>query len=73
MSSWLLVTRFLIHCLFQSENFADMHPQNMKTSAVKILGQEAERMNDVWDLDEEGEMRSIWSRNSGHRKQYLNK
>jgi len=39
--------------------------KNMKTSAVKILGQEAERMNEVWGMDEEGEIKVMW-RGSGH-------
>ncbi|KAK0463683.1 uncharacterized protein EV420DRAFT_1476373 [Desarmillaria tabescens] len=37
----------------------------MKTTAVKILGPEAERMKDVWGLDSEGELSGIY-RNSGH-------
>ncbi|KAK0463686.1 dimethylaniline monooxygenase [Desarmillaria tabescens] len=39
--------------------------KNMKTTAVKILGSEAERMKDVWGLDSEGELSGIY-RNSGH-------
>ncbi len=39
----------------------------MKTTAVKILGPEAERMEDVWGLDAEGELNGIY-RHSGHRK-----
>lgn len=39
--------------------------QNMKASAVKILGEEANRMNEVWGLDEEGEIKVMW-RASGH-------
>jgi hypothetical protein len=41
--------------------------QNMKTSAVNILGKEAERMNEVWGLDEEGETKVMW-RATGHRE-----
>lgn len=41
--------------------------QNMKTSAVKIIGKEAEKMNEVWGLDDEGEIKTMW-RGSGHRK-----
>jgi len=37
----------------------------MKTTAVKILGKEGERINDVWGLDEEGEIKTMW-RPSGH-------
>ncbi|KAK0211151.1 dimethylaniline monooxygenase [Desarmillaria ectypa] len=39
--------------------------KNMKTTAVKILGPEAERMKDVWGLDSEGELKGIY-RHSGH-------
>jgi hypothetical protein len=40
--------------------------QNMKGTARKIFGDEvADRVNTVWGLDEEGELRTIW-RNSGH-------
>ncbi|KAF9050669.1 dimethylaniline monooxygenase [Hymenopellis radicata] len=39
--------------------------KNMKTTAVKILGKEAERMQDVWGLDSEGELNAIW-RKTGH-------
>ncbi|PWN53375.1 flavin-binding monooxygenase-like protein [Violaceomyces palustris] len=39
--------------------------KNMKTTAEKILGKEASKTNDVWGLDEEGELKTIW-RNSGH-------
>ncbi|KAK0196665.1 dimethylaniline monooxygenase [Armillaria mellea] len=39
--------------------------KNMKTTAVKILGPEAERMKDVWGLDSEGELNGIY-RHSGH-------
>ncbi|KIY66331.1 putative flavin-containing monooxygenase YUCCA3 [Cylindrobasidium torrendii FP15055 ss-10] len=45
--------------------------KNMKTTAVKILGKEAERMGNVWGLDEEGEMNAIWSRNTGHPGLYV--
>lgn len=39
---------------------------NMKTSVEKIFGaEEASRCKDVWDLDEEGEIRAMW-RPSGH-------
>jgi hypothetical protein len=40
--------------------------QNMRTQARLIFGDEvADRVGDVWGLDEEGEMRTIWRR-SGH-------
>ncbi|RJE19909.1 monooxygenase [Aspergillus sclerotialis] len=39
---------------------------NMRTSARKIMGDKvADRCNDVWDLDEEGELNTMW-RPSGH-------
>lgn len=39
---------------------------NMVTSARKILGDKvADRCKDVWDLDDEGEIRAMW-RPSGH-------
>ncbi|OQE23158.1 hypothetical protein PENSTE_c009G03595 [Penicillium steckii] len=39
---------------------------NMKTTVQKVMGDKvAERCNDVWDLDVEGELNSIW-RPSGH-------
>jgi muconolactone delta-isomerase len=41
--------------------------QNMKATAIKVLGKEAERMNEVWGLDEEGEVKAMW-RASGHRE-----
>jgi len=31
--------------------------QNMKTTAEKVLGKEASRCNDVWGLDEQGELK----------------
>ncbi|KUJ16603.1 FAD/NAD(P)-binding domain-containing protein [Mollisia scopiformis] len=40
--------------------------QNMRTQARTIFGDElAERVKDVWGLDEEGELRTMW-RKSGH-------
>ncbi|KAJ5610687.1 hypothetical protein N7510_007406 [Penicillium lagena] len=40
--------------------------QNMRTQARSIFGDEvADRVGDVWGLDQEGEMRTIWRR-SGH-------
>lgn len=40
--------------------------QNMRSTARKIFGDElADRVNDVWGFDEEGEMRTMW-RHSGH-------
>lgn len=40
--------------------------QNMRTQARTIFGNElADRVEDVWGLDEEGELRTIW-RKSGH-------
>lgn len=37
--------------------------QNMRCTAQKIFGCEtADRLNDVWGLDEEGELRAIWRR-----------
>lgn len=40
--------------------------QNMRSTARKIFGEElAERVNDVWGLDQEGELRTVWRR-SGH-------
>jgi hypothetical protein len=40
--------------------------QNMRESARKIFGDEvADRVGDVWGLDEEGETRTMWRR-SGH-------
>jgi hypothetical protein len=40
--------------------------QNMKTQSSSIFGDEvANKVNDIWGLDEQGEMRTIW-RNSGH-------
>lgn len=40
--------------------------QNMRTQARAIFGDEvAERLGDVWGLDEEGEHRALW-RDSGH-------
>ncbi|KAH8697396.1 putative flavin-binding monooxygenase [Talaromyces proteolyticus] len=39
---------------------------NMQTTVRKVLGDKvADRCKDVWDLDEEGELRAIW-RPSGH-------
>ncbi|KAJ5388068.1 flavin-binding protein [Penicillium cosmopolitanum] len=39
---------------------------NMKTTVQKVMGNKvADRCNDVWDLDEEGELNAIW-RPSGH-------
>jgi hypothetical protein len=39
---------------------------NMRTEARSIFGDElADRVNDIWGFDQEGEMRAIW-RNSGH-------
>ncbi|CAO1638855.1 unnamed protein product [Sympodiomycopsis kandeliae] len=38
---------------------------NMQTSAVKIFGKEGERMRPIWNLDEEGELNTVW-RPSGH-------
>ncbi|KAF5013867.1 hypothetical protein FDECE_148 [Fusarium decemcellulare] len=38
----------------------------MRSTARKILGDKvADRVGDIWDLDEEGEVRSMW-RSSGH-------
>ncbi|KAM0553177.1 hypothetical protein ACHAPJ_007464 [Fusarium lateritium] len=38
----------------------------MRSTARKILGDKvADRVGDIWDLDEEGEIRSMW-RSSGH-------
>ncbi|KAH9211323.1 hypothetical protein DL95DRAFT_465069 [Leptodontidium sp. 2 PMI_412] len=38
----------------------------MRTSVTKVLGEKvAERCKDVWDLDEEGEVNTMW-RDSGH-------
>ncbi|KAJ5467515.1 hypothetical protein N7475_005267 [Penicillium sp. IBT 31633x] len=40
--------------------------QNMRTETRVIFGDKvADRVNDIWGLDEEGEMRTIWRR-SGH-------
>lgn len=40
--------------------------QNMRSTARKIFGEElADRVNDVWGLDQEGELRTVWRR-SGH-------
>lgn len=40
--------------------------KNMRTQARDIFGDElADRVNDVWGFDEEGEFRTIW-RKSGH-------
>ncbi|BFZ55340.1 hypothetical protein PYCC9005_002380 [Savitreella phatthalungensis] len=40
--------------------------QNMRTTAARILSQEvADQTKDVWGLDEQGELATIW-RNSGH-------
>jgi cation diffusion facilitator CzcD-associated flavoprotein CzcO len=40
--------------------------QNMRTQARKIFGDEvADRVNDVWGFNEEGEFRTMWQR-SGH-------
>lgn len=39
--------------------------ENMKTNAVRIFGKEGERINPIWGLDEEGELRTVW-RPSGH-------
>lgn len=37
--------------------------QNMRGTAEKIFGAEtADRLDDVWGLDEEGELRTIWRR-----------
>jgi len=41
----------------------------MKTTAVKVLGPEAEQMNRVWNVDDEGEL-VMW-RDSGHRKSFI--
>jgi len=39
---------------------------NMRTTARKVLGDKiADRANDVWDLDEEGEVNAMW-RPCGH-------
>ncbi len=40
--------------------------QNMKTTAIRILGPEAERISEVWGLDSEGELNGI-ARSTGHR------
>lgn len=40
--------------------------QNMRSTAKKIFGdQVADRVNDVWGFDEEGELRTMWRR-TGH-------
>ncbi|KAK0463689.1 putative dimethylaniline monooxygenase (N-oxide-forming) [Desarmillaria tabescens] len=39
--------------------------QNMKTTAIRILGSEAERISEVWGLDTEGELKGI-AKPSGH-------
>ncbi|KAK0482498.1 hypothetical protein IW261DRAFT_1034356 [Armillaria novae-zelandiae] len=39
--------------------------ENMKTTAVKILGPKPERMKAVWGLDSEGKLNGIY-RHSGH-------
>jgi hypothetical protein len=39
----------------------------MKLTAIEVLGKEAERMKEVWGLDEEGETKGMW-RDSGHRE-----
>ncbi|SJL00892.1 related to monooxygenase [Armillaria ostoyae] len=39
--------------------------QNMKTTAIRILGPEAERISEVWGLDSEGELNGI-ARSTGH-------
>ncbi|KAL8949249.1 MAG: hypothetical protein Q9222_004623 [Ikaeria aurantiellina] len=40
--------------------------QNMRETARKIFGNElADRVNDVWGFDEEGEIRTMWRR-TGH-------
>lgn len=40
--------------------------QNMRTQTRTIFGDEvADKVNDVWGLDSEGEIRSMWRR-SGH-------
>ncbi|PBK93021.1 hypothetical protein ARMGADRAFT_145241 [Armillaria gallica] len=39
--------------------------QNMKTTAIRILGPEAERISEVWGLDSEGELNGI-ARCTGH-------
>ena len=38
---------------------------NMKSSAEKIFGKEGSKMNEVWGLDDEGELKTVW-RPSGH-------
>ena len=38
---------------------------NMRTTASKILGKEADRMRDVWDLNQEGELNAV-SAFAGH-------
>lgn len=41
--------------------------QNMRETSRKVFGDEiADKLNDVWGLDEEGEIRTMW-RASGHR------
>ncbi|KAG7448195.1 pyridine nucleotide-disulfide oxidoreductase family protein [Guyanagaster necrorhizus] len=39
--------------------------QNMRTTAIRILGPEAERISEVWGLDSEGELNGI-ARTTGH-------
>jgi hypothetical protein len=39
--------------------------QNMKTTAVKIFGDEVKDTKEVWGMDEEGELKTMW-RDSGH-------
>lgn len=39
--------------------------QNMKTTALKIFGDEVKDTKEVWGMDEEGELKTMW-RDSGH-------
>lgn len=44
--------------------------RNMKTTAIKILGETAERANEVWGLNDEGEIKTMWQE-SGHPGLFL--
>lgn len=40
---------------------------NMRGSAIRILGKEGERMKPIWGLDDDGELRAVWRpSDSGH-------
>ncbi|BFZ59121.1 hypothetical protein YB2330_000123 [Saitoella coloradoensis] len=45
--------------------------QNMRTTARRLLGDKvADRCNEVWGMDEEGELKTMW-RSSGHPRFYF--